>query len=268
MGREEDVDRIRRALDEALETVRRVAAGSVEVRRKEERNDPVTAVDLAVDATLRKLLPREGEGWLSEETADDRRRLSCSRVWIVDPLDGTREFIEKVPEWCVSIGLVEDGRPVAGGIANPATGDRVLGSLETGVFLNGRPVRVTGRASLEGASVLASRSELRKGQWERFGGGSFRTVPMGSVALKLALVAAGLHDATWSLAPKHEWDVAGGVALVLAAGGDARTPDGAVPSFNREHLLLEGLVASTPALAGASLRLAFPGSSGAPGGVN
>src|SRR5262245_9671867 len=158
-GLEEDVLRIRRALDEAVETVRRVSAAPGVVRRKEERNDPVTAADLAVDAVLRRALPREGEGWLSEETADDRARLACRRVWIVDPLDGTREFIEGIPEWCISIGLVEEGRPVAGGIANPATGDVVLGSVETGVLLNDRPVRVTDRASLDGATVLASRSE-------------------------------------------------------------------------------------------------------------
>ena len=255
--RQEDLLRIRGALEEAIATVRGMA-GPLEVRRKEERGDPVTAVDLAVDAVLRRALPREGEGWLSEETADDRSRLACRRVWIVDPLDGTREFVQGIPEWCISIGLVEEGRPVAAGIANPATGDCVVGSAETGVLLNGQPARVSSRASLEGATVLASRSEVRKGQWGRFQGGPFRVVPMGSVALKLALVAAGRYDATWTLAPKHEWDVAGGAALVLAAGGDVRTPDGAPLVFNQAKPWLAGLVAGPAPLVDPMLRLVLP----------
>ena len=88
-----------------------------------------------MDGLLRQMLPRPGEGWLSEETGDDRERLSCARVWVVDPIDGTREFIDGVPEWCVSIGLVEDGIAVAGGILNPATGETVLGGAGLGVTL-------------------------------------------------------------------------------------------------------------------------------------
>ena len=81
--------------------------------------DPLTEADLAVNEVLLKSLPQPGEGWLSEENADDAARLKCSRVWIVDPIDGTREFIQGIPEWCISVGLVEGGRPVAGGIFNP-----------------------------------------------------------------------------------------------------------------------------------------------------
>lgn len=242
--REEDVARIRRALDGAADEIRRRTGGPVQVRLK--GGDPVTEIDLAVDRLLRSTLPRGDEGWLSEETADTRDRLARRRVWIVDPLDGTREFVGGVPEWCVSIGLVEEGRPVAGGILNPATGDCVVGSVETGVTLNGRPARVTGRAALGGASVLASRTEVRKGRWAAAGG--FTVVPMGSVALKVALVAAGRHDATWTLEPKHEWDVAGGAALVLAAGGEVRLPDGRPVEFNREKPWLPGLVAAPQAL--------------------
>ena len=90
---------------------------------------------------LRKNLLRDGEGWLSEESVDDVSRLDKSRVWVVDPLDGTREFVAGIPEFCVSIGLVEDGRPVAGGICNPATNETIIGSLDSGVMYNGKPAR-------------------------------------------------------------------------------------------------------------------------------
>jgi myo-inositol-1(or 4)-monophosphatase len=151
-----------------------------------------------------------------------------------------------IPEWCVSIGLLEDGRPVAGGVANPATGEVFLGSLESGVTYNGRPARVSGRQSLDGALVLASRSEFDRGEWERFRGATFTVRPVGSVAYKLALVAAGLADATWTLVPKHEWDVAAGVALVLAGGGSVQVPDGSALRFNQPRPWLAGLIAHPP----------------------
>jgi myo-inositol-1(or 4)-monophosphatase len=217
----DELERISRALEEAYAVFQRFTPGAVEARRKpgEDPTDPVTEADTQVDALLRRLLPREGEGWLSEETEDDLSRLERRRVWVVDPLDGTREFVEGVPEWCVSVGLVVDGEPVAGGICNPMTGERILGARGMGVTRNGQPVRVSSRASLQGATVLGSRSEVRRKEWEGYREGAFELRPTGSVAYKLALVAAGLADATWTLTPKHEWDVAAGVALVKAAGG-------------------------------------------------
>jgi myo-inositol-1(or 4)-monophosphatase len=193
----------------------------------------VTAADEAADRVLREILPRAGEGWLSEESVDDPGRLDCERVWVVDPIDGTREFIEGIPEWCISIGLVERGVPVAGGIFNPVTDEFIVGSLEDGVTHNGEAVHVT-EPDLDGPiRVLASRSEIRRGEWDRFENGRFDVRPCGSVAYKLGLVAAGLADATWTLVGKSEWDVVGGTALVRAAGGMAGLADGSDPAFNQ-----------------------------------
>jgi myo-inositol-1(or 4)-monophosphatase len=217
-------------------------------------HDPVTAADTAVDAVLRKALQREGEGWLSEETPDDLVRLEQRRLWVVDPLDGTREFVEGVPEFCVSIGLVDDGRAVAGGILNPVT-DEVFLTSDGGTTYNGKPVRISQRNSLKGATVLASRSETKRGEWKAFESAEFAVKPMGSVAYKLALVSAGLADATFTLTPKHEWDVAGGVALVESAGGAALTLDGAAVRFNNRSILLSGLVACGPFLREPLMRL-------------
>lgn len=246
-GRAADLDRIREALERARIALQRFTPGEVKARHKS-GDDPVTEADTTVDTLLRELLPRDGEGWLSEETEDDFDRLDRRRVWVVDPLDGTREFVSGIPEWCVSIGLVEDGEPVAGGILNPATGETILGARGLGVTLNGRPARVTGRATLQGATVLASRSEVRRGEWKGYRQGLFEIRPTGSVAYKLALVAAGLVDATWTLTPKHEWDVAAGVALVLAGGGVivAGSPEEA--RFNRARPKLSRLIATSPSL--------------------
>ncbi len=260
--RREDLERIERALEAAGRVLEDFTPGDVEVNLKR-GGDPVTEADRRLDEVLLDLLPADGEGWLSEETRDDRSRLECERVWVVDPLDGTREFIQGIPEWCVSIGLVERGRAVAGGILNPAAGELFLGSLETGITLNGEPAATRRASSLAGARVLASRSEVGRGEWERFLGQEFEVVPMGSVAYKLARVAAGLDDATWTLVPKHEWDVAAGVALVTAAGGAAVEPEVGPPLFNRERPLLSMLAAFPAALRGAVLeRLAWSVPSG------
>ena len=246
-GGVEALPRIEAALAAAVEVLQGFRADTVRVEHKPGAG-PVTEADQAVNDVLARMLPAEGEGWLSEESRDDPGRLEKRRVWAVDPLDGTREFMAGIPEWCVSVGLLEDGRAVAGGVANPATGEIFLGSLGSGVTYNGRPARVSGRESLPGAVVLASRSEVDRGEWERFRGAAFTVRPVGSVAYKLALVAAGLADATWTLVPKHEWDVAAGVALVLAAGGSVQTPDGSALRFNQRLPRLTGLVAETPGL--------------------
>ena len=195
----EVVARIESALDEAAEALTRFTPGVIDSVVKS-GGDPVTEADIAVNAVLEKSLPDSDEGWLSEETADDSDRLSHRRVWVVDPIDGTREFIQGIPEWCVSVGLVEDGRPIAGGILNPATGNRIVGMVGRGVELNGTATRATARSDIRGALVLASRSEVKRGEWERFYGESIAIRNMGSVAYKLALVAAGgsIFDLTGS----------------------------------------------------------------------
>jgi len=246
LNREDDLARIHEGLRAAAEAIRPFTPGSVEFQLKLERDDPVTEADRAADSVLRRILPRAGEGWLSEESADDRSRLVCRRVWVVDPIDGTREFVEGIPEWCISIGLLEEGVPVAGGIFNPATDELVLGSLETGVTYNGSPATVLDPGNLAGATVLASRSETRRGEWSRFERAAFHLKACGSVAYKMALVAGGRVEATWTLVPKSEWDVAGGAALVRAAGGRVTLADGSIPPFNQERPVFPNFVAAGP----------------------
>ncbi|MGD8871037.1 MAG: 3'(2'),5'-bisphosphate nucleotidase CysQ [Gemmatimonadota bacterium] len=242
MARADDIARIRDGLVAAAEAVRPFTPGDVAFERKEERDDPVTEADHAADAVLRKILPQEGEGWLSEESVDDPARLECSRVWVVDPIDGTREFIQGIPEWCISIGLLEDGLPVAGGIYNPATDELVLGAVGVGVTYNEAAASVSEPDAGQPVTVLASRSEIKRGEWDDFMDERFEVKACGSVAYKLGLVAAGRTDATWTLVPKSEWDVVAGTALVRAAGGIVTLADGSAPSFNKEKPLFPNYV--------------------------
>jgi len=244
----ETLQRIQSALEAARAVFSRFTAGAIDAEYKI-GHDPVTEADRAVDAVLRKELLRDGEGWLSEESVDDFSRLEKRRVWVVDPLDGTREFVAGIPEFCVSVAMVEDGRPVAGGICNPATDEVFLGALGSGVSRNGKPVQASQRSKLHGALVLASRSEVKRGEWKKFEDSNFKLRPMGSVAYKLALVSAGLADITFTLVPKNEWDVAAGVALVLSAGGFVCTLDGSSLRCNNRDPLLKGLIACGPCMA-------------------
>ncbi len=239
------LDRIDAALDAAGRVLENFTAGAIEATLKA-GDDPVTEADLAVNEALLAVLPRDGEAWLSEETKDNAARLESRRLWVVDPIDGTREFVKGLPEWCVSIGYVVDGKAVAGGILSPSTDQKILGSLASGVTLNGEPVRARHTTVAEEVVVLASRSEIRRGEWAQYEGRRWQLKPMGSVAFKMALVAAGQVDATWTLVPKHEWDVAAGTALVEAAGGAVFIPGGSeriTPSFNRPDLKFPGLAA-------------------------
>ena len=240
----EYIARIHDALNAAQEVVQQFAPGTFAVQDSGGR-DVITEVDREVSNVLRARLLRPDEGWLSEEDVDDRKRLSHQVVWVVDPLDGTREFVDGIPEWCISVGLAFDGKAVAGGVCNPATNELFLGALNSGVRYNGRSAYPSPRTSLDGAVVLASRQEYKRGEWAQFEGKQFSIRQTGSVAYKLALVSAGLADATWTLSPKHEWDVAAGVALVTSAGGTvASIRDGRL-NFNQADTLLPGLVASS-----------------------
>ena len=236
-----DLDRIVAALDAGGEIYRSRSTESVRVHKKS-GGDAVTDAELQVNQLLFETLVEDGDGWLSEETVDNEDRLRCSRIWLVDPLDGTREYIARIPEWCVSIALMEDGELVAAGILNPQTDELIYGSREIGVVCRQRRTPVEMKILSRKALVLASRSEVKRGEWKRFSQGPFETLAVGSVAYKLALVAAGKADATWTLVPKNEWDVAAGVALLQFAQGHPLTTEGLPPTFNRKNPLFPGLV--------------------------
>jgi len=228
--------------------IKRYYDGGVESWDKSKDN-PVTHADLEADRKIHGLISEAfpDDGWLSEETADSAERLAKERVWIVDPLDGTKEFIGHIPEFCVCIGLTIGGRAVLGACYNPASDELFAGIVGQGATYNGAPVRVSAVAELAQTRVLASRSEDKRGEWDPFKS-SVQVVLTGSVAFKLALIAAAKADATFSLTPKNEWDICSGTALIEAAGGRVTGLDGKPLVFNRPKTKLDGLIASNGVL--------------------
>jgi myo-inositol-1(or 4)-monophosphatase len=239
--------RIEEALNAAALSISPFLVETPRIEFKSDKN-PVTEADRTVNRVLRDALLQGDEGWLSEESVDDLTRLGRKHLWVVDPIDGTSEFISGIPEWCISVAFVEDGHSVAGGICNPVTHEVFLGSLDDGVQFNGTSVKARQCQGLRGALVLASRSEIARGEWECYRNAPFVTRPMGSIAYKLALIAAGMADATWTRTPKHEWDIAAGSALVRAAGGFIRGLDDSELNFNNASPVLTGLLACGPHL--------------------
>jgi myo-inositol-1(or 4)-monophosphatase len=229
------------------------------------KDNPVTTADFDADSEIKRLLraPFPEYGWLSEETADNSDRLSCRRVWIVDPLDGTKEFIKGIPEFVIAIALAEEGHPILGVTYNPIKREMFWCAQGSGCYMDdgtafpGCPIDrlesqsqrvcVTPTSTLEHAIVLASRSETSRGEWKRFEG-KLRVNPIGSVAYKLALVAAGRADATFTRTPKSEWDIASGAALIVEAGGRITDIDGSEMRFNKPSVKLKGFVASNALL--------------------
>jgi len=250
-----------------LEAARAAALAAGEILRQHYRDrgfkvahkgkdNPVTTADFEADHRLKEILHGgfPEYGWLSEETADDGARLRHERVWIVDPLDGTKEFIKGIPEFVVAIALAERGVPVVGVTYNPIRHELFSCARGTGVHLDGAPARVTDRDTLANATVLASRSETSRGEWKAYEG-LIKVDAIGSVAYKLALVAAGRADATFTLTQKSEWAIASGTALVIEAGGRVTDLDGREIRFNQATVKLKGFVASNGLLHDASERM-------------
>ena len=208
-------------------------------------DDPLTAADRDSNACIQEAILRAfpTDGWLSEETADSTERLTKRRVWIVDPLDGTKEFTQHIPEFCVCIALVEDGRPIVAVEINPAAERLYCAVRGQGTTVNGEPARVSAQRDVAHAEVLASRSEDRRGEWDVFKR-RCRVVLTGSVAFKLAELSTGHGDATFTLTPKNEWDICAGSLLVEEAGGRVTGLDGMPLRFNQPSPLRPGMIAS------------------------
>jgi len=217
---------------------------------------PLTRADLEANACIRDHVSTAfpDDGWLSEETADSSERLSRRRVWVVDPLDGTKEFIQHIPEFCVCIALVEAGRPILGVSYNPATDRLYVAVRGAGTTLNGEPARVSTQASLADAVVMASRSEDKRREWDPFKP-LMRVTLTGSVAFKLAELSTGNGDATFTLTPKNEWDICAGSILVEEAGGRVTGLEGEPLVFNQASPLRPGMIASNGVLHDALLRV-------------
>jgi len=221
--------------------------GKYDVHEKS-KNNPVTTADLEANRIIREKIGAcfPSDGWLSEEDQDNSRRLALSRVWVVDPIDGTKEFIEGVPQFAISIGFVVEGQPKVAVVFNPAKQRFYKAAAGQGAFLNDTPIHVTPRREIAGALLLVSRSEPQK-KFQVFVD-SCEIKPVGSIAYRLAKVAGGAGDGTITFRTIHEWDICAGVLMVEEAGG--RVVDGAGERlvFNRQLPKHRGVVAANRGL--------------------
>jgi myo-inositol-1(or 4)-monophosphatase len=205
---------------------------------------PVTDADIAANTLLRERLmaATPAYGWLSEESENDPARLASKRVWIVDPIDGTRAFIAGLPDWAVAAALVEDGQPIVAALFAPVEDSLFVAAADEGATCNATPIRASRGTSLEGIRVAGPRRQLEA---LACAVPSIRTVPrIHSLALRLARVAQGALDAAFASGSGHDWDLAAADLLVHEAGGALTTLGGERLRYNRADTAHGSVVAA------------------------
>jgi myo-inositol-1(or 4)-monophosphatase len=215
---------------------------------KKQGGSPVTEADMAVDDYLRQTLlrARPDYGWLSEETADTPDRLDKTRIFVVDPIDGTRGFINGDARWCVSIAIVEAGRPIAAVLMVPVQGRLMAASLGGGAACDGKPMIVSTTPFGAEALVNGPQSWLDGKSFQGVRARGVDYVP--SLAYRFAQVGLGEIDAAFSKPNAHDWDLAACDLLVHEAGGRLTDLQERAPQYNRAALK-HGVLAAGNAVA-------------------
>ena len=210
---------------------------------------PVTDADLAVDSWLKNRLldARPDYGWLSEETADDPARLSRRRVFVVDPIDGTRAYVKDRPWWCVSIAVVEEGQPIVGAVRAPDRDETYTAIVGQGARLNGAPIHAGKTDAIEGCALLADEPMMRHPAWPTPWPAK-RIESRNSIAYRMCSVASGDFDAMLALSPKCEWDMAAGDLIATEAGCLVTDHKGRALTYNQAKPSAPSLVCANPAL--------------------
>ena len=239
-------------LERAAEAAGAIALGyfrkPVEVREKDGQG-PVTEADLAVDAMLREELcaARPDYGWLSEEAADMPGRLSARRLFIVDPIDGTRAFISGDTGFATALAVVERGRTIAAVVHLPAREETYTATLGGGARRNGRPIACSTCTDLARATVLGAKKQLLAEHWPG-GVPPSRRHFRSSLAWRLCLAAAGYFDFMVTMRETFDWDIAAGSLIAGEAGLRVTDRDGRDLRFDRDRPLQPGVLAAPPAL--------------------
>jgi len=237
------------------------AAGRLALRRAGEAygqwekvpGHPVCDIDLEVNELLRERLSRldPGAAWLSEESADDAARLTSRRLWVVDPIDGTRDYLRGRPGWAISVALVENGKPVVGVLDAPARNEHWLATLGSGATCNDQPIHVSGRTHFPGSRVPAD-------QLSKVDRDLVAVAKPNSIALRMAMVAAGSADLVASVRWGNEWDIAAAALIVSEAGGMVTDAMGRPLSFNAFPPTAFGVLAATPGIHAAAVERLRP----------
>ena len=219
-------------------------AGKSKVWDKEE-NHPVTEADIAVNDYLERVLQdaRPAYGWLSEETQDDQSRHACPRTFVVDPIDGTRAFIDHKPNFAICVGIVENGLAVAAALYNPMKDELYTAVLGGGAFLNGKPISMRDRDSIEGCRMVGYPRKFRRLDWP-----DMNVSVVNSMAYRIALVGCGAQDATVSFTPKSDWDLAAAELIAREAGAVITDLRGDNFRYDCESVKKIGVICAGPAL--------------------
>ncbi len=224
----------------------RIAAGrcGTDYKRWEKApGNPVCEIDLEVDAFLRERLAAldPEAGWLSEESLDASDRMERNRLWVVDPIDGTRDYLRGRPGWCVSVALVEDRAPLIGVLDAPARGEHWSAGKGQGAWRNGERLQVSGRRELAGARVPTD-------QLPKIDRDLVAVAKPNSIALRIALVAAGEADLLATLRWGFEWDIAAAALIAAEAGATVSGALGQPLAFNSASGEAFGVLVATPGI--------------------
>ena len=241
---EKNIQIMQQAAREAGAILLKYYKTDLEIELKPEAgNSPVTKADKEADTFLQKTLmaAQPNYGWLSEESEDDPSRLEKDIVWVVDPLDGTKAFITHNSEFSVSIGLTQNGKPVAGVIYDPLANQMISAFKGGGVYVDGKKVENRQHDNMSEMVCLTSFTERKQGLWDEYES-EFQMRNNPSMALKLAHVAAGLADFTVTLKPKGEWDTAAGHIMCEEAGLTVLDLYGKEVTYNHEVPLIDGMI--------------------------
>ena len=237
-----DSERLFRAVREGGAIARKFFRGTFRSWTKGAANSPVSEADIAVNDLLRTALPQPGDGWLSEESENDPARLHARRVWVVDPIDGTRAYIAGLVDWTISVALVEDGRPIVAALFAPAENEFFSAIVGEGAVCNGQRISATEGESLEGARLSGPRRTVEQ---LAVAVPSIMALPrVHSLALRFARVAQGRLDAALSGGNSHDWDLAAADLLVHEASGAMTTLAGDRILYNRPEPVHGPLVAA------------------------
>jgi myo-inositol-1(or 4)-monophosphatase len=242
-----DLVRAIEAVKEAGELALKLFRNGVDRWRKSD-GTPVSEADLQVDSLLRQRLLQQTPdyGWESEES-DGQTPRAAQRFWLVDPIDGTIAFLGGSDSWCISLSLIEAGRPILGIIHAPAQKRTYSTARGGGAKLNGQPVKVSDTQKLQGARLIGNQTSLKPHRW-RHPLPDVERITVPSLALRLAHVAQGAADGALALGHKHDWDLAAGDLLVSEASGVISDLEGARLSYHPGRSIRSGFIAANAAI--------------------
>lgn len=245
-----DLDLLIGAAKEAGQIATRYSGKTAKAWDKPDDLGPVTEADLAVNEMLHRELgaARPDYGWLSEESEDSASRLTQDKVFIIDPIDGTRSFIEGADTWAHSLAIAENGVVTAAAVYLPLKGKLYSASAGRGAFLNGAPIRASARRDLTGASMIAAKPNFHPTNWRAQKVPEVKRAYRPSLAYRLSLVAEGRYDAMLTLRDSWEWDIAAGDLILREAGAITSDKRGNTLRFNNPFPQVKGVVAAAPGL--------------------